>query len=130
MNNFNFDESTLNKVKKMLDNGDLSDVMSKISPEMINNVSSMINNSDSPNPDNSSTSQTTSNLGNIDMNTILKMKSIIEKMNNKNDARSNLLCSLKPYLRDEKKNKIDQYTNLINMAKIAELMKQDNKENS
>ena len=69
------------------------------------------------------------NFNNIDMNTILKMKSVMEKMNNKNDPRSNLLYSLKPYLREGRKEKLDQYANLLNVAKIAELLKNDNKEN-
>ena len=64
-------------------------------------------------------------------NTILKMKSIMEKMNSSNDPRSNLLYSLKPYLREERKGKVDQYANLLNFAKIAELLKNDNnKENN
>ena len=62
------------------------------------------------------------------MNTILKMKSIIDKMNNSNDPRSNLLASLKPYLRDNKKQKLDEYANLLNFAKIAEILNNDNKE--
>ncbi len=65
----------------------------------------------------------------IDMNTILKMKSIMEKLNNSNDPRSNLLYSLKPYLRENKKEKLDQYANMLNIAKIADLLKNDNKEN-
>ena len=62
------------------------------------------------------------------MNTIMKIKSVMEQMNNNNDPRSNLLQSLKPYLRDSKKEKLDQYANLINIAKVAELFKNDNKE--
>ena len=63
------------------------------------------------------------------MATVMKMKSVMEKMNNKNDPRSNLLYSLKPYLREQKQEKLDQYANLMNVAKIAELLKNDNKEN-
>ena len=63
---------------------------------------------------------------NLDMNTIMKMKSIMANMNNKNDPRANLLYSLKPYLRDSKKEKLDQYVNLLNVSKIAELMNQNN----
>ena len=47
---------------------------------------------------------------------------------NNDDDMSKLLMSLKPYLRNEKKEKLDQYANLINFAKIAEIMKNDNKE--
>ena len=57
----------------------------------------------------------------IDFETILKMKNIIEKMNNKNDPRSNLLQSLKPYLNDSRKSKVDQYINLMNMSKVLDV---------
>ena len=63
---------------------------------------------------------------NIDVNTIMKMKSIMENMNNKNDASHNLLYSLKPYLRESKQEKIDQYANLLNISKIAEAFNNSN----
>ena len=74
-------------------------------------------------------SNSNSNNFNLDIGTIMKMKSIMENMNNKNDPRANLLYSLKPYLRDSKKNKLDQYVNLLNISKIADVMnkKDDNK---
>lgn len=154
MSDFNFDENTINKVKNMMDNGELSDVMSKISPEMIQNFSSMLNSNNVTgsngntnnsgysenierngnfNPSNNSSQHHNSNnqtgfdFSNIDMNTIMKMKSVMEKMNNKNDPRANLLNSLKPYLREEKRGKLDQYANLMNVAKIAEILKNDEK---
>lgn len=80
---------------------------------------------DKPLEDNNSTSNNNNNF-NLDMNTIMKMKSIMENMNNKNDPRANLLYSLKPYLRDSKKDKLDQYVNLLNVSKIAELMNKNN----
>ena len=143
LSDFNFDENIINKLKDMMNKGDLNDVISQIPPEMIQNFSSMMNN-DTPssvNPNqqtnqnsNQSSNQKSSNntfdFSNIDMNTILKMKSVMEKMNNKNDPRSNLLYSLKPYLREGRKEKLDQYANLLNVAKIAELLKNDNKENT
>lgn len=135
MNNMNFDEDTVNKLKDMLNKGDLNDVISKIPPEMFENVSSFMNNNQSNTTNNTNNSKNSNmnssnfDFSNIDMNTILKMKSIMEKMNSSNDPRSNLLYSLKPYLRDTKKQKVDQYANLLNVAKIAEILKQDNKEN-
>lgn len=57
------------------------------------------------------------NFNNIDINTIMKMKSVMEKMNSSNDPRNNLLYSLKPYLRESKQDKLDQYANLMNIAK-------------
>ena len=135
MNNMNFDENTVNKLKDMLNKGDLNDVISKIPPEMFENVSSFMNNNQSNTTNNTNNSKNSNmnssnfDFSNIDMNTILKMKSIMEKMNSSNDPRSNLLYSLKPYLRDTKKQKVDQYANLLNVAKIAEILKEDNKEN-
>ena len=140
----NFDENTINKLKDMMNKGELNDVISQIPPEMIQNFSSMMkqsnNNSNNNNSNDNSTSKKDSNninstgnfdFNNIDMNTILKMKSIMEKMNSSNDPRSNLLYSLKPYLREERKGKVDQYANLLNFAKIAELLKnENNKENN
>ena len=140
-NNINFDENTVNKLKAMMNNGELNDVISQIPPEMIQNFSAVMNNNSNTNSNSSdgnnsnpafssqnSSKDTNFDFNNIDMNTILKMKSVMEKMNSKNDPRSNLLNSLKPYLRESRKEKIDQYANLLNFAKIAELLKNDNKE--
>lgn len=138
MNNMNFDENTINKLKDMMNKGDLNDVISQIPPEMIQNFSSMMSQNQANNTNTNNNTNNTNNTNNnnsnfdfsqIDMNTILKMKSVMEKLNTSNDPRSNLLYSLKPYLREEKKGKIDQYANLLNVAKIADLFKDNNKEN-
>ena len=48
-NNFNIDNNTMNQIKNLVDNGNISDALSKISPEMIQNFSKMMNqNSDNP----------------------------------------------------------------------------------
>lgn len=148
MDNFNIDKQTMDKVNSMLNNGNLNDILSQIPPDTLKNFSTMMNgnkvtndnaNIDSVNTqdtDNttksgSDTKNTTFDFSKIDMNTMMKMKSIMEKMNHSSDPRSNLLQSLKPYLRDEKKSKLDQYANLLNMANLIELFNQNNgKENS
>lgn len=146
-NNFNLDENTMNKLNSVIKGGNVSDLISQIPPDVLANFSSMMNNNNnnsnnssnktennkdlnnSNNSDNNTGNNNNSfNFNNIDMNTMLKMKSIIDKMNNSNDPRSNLLASLKPYLRDNKKQKLDEYANLINFAKIAEILNNDNKE--
>lgn len=137
LNNMNFDENTINKLKDMMNQGELNDVISQIPPEMIQNFSAMMSPNKQNNSENNSshtTNNSSSNNNNfdfsqIDMNTILKMKSVMEKLNHSNDPRSNLLNSLKPYLREEKKGKLDQYANLLNVAKIADIFKDNNKEN-
>lgn len=65
---------------------------------------------------------TSSNFNNIDMETILRLKSVMDGMNSKDDPRANLLLSLKPYLKDSRKNKIDQYMQFLNMSKVFEMM--------
>ncbi len=141
MNNMNIDENTMKNIKNMVDNGNLSDAISNISPEMIQNFSKILSNQ---NNDNNSSSTNTNNqnqdknnqgsnfdINGLDMNTIMKMSSVIQKMNNtKDDPRANLLNSLKPYLRNSKKEKLDNYMNLLNVTKIAEIMKENNKENN
>lgn len=138
----NIDENTMKNIKNMVDNGNLSDAISQISPEMMQNFSKMLSNPNTKNEQENSnttnnqaqTENSTSNnfdLNNIDMDTIMKFSSAFGKIkNSKNDPRSNLLNSLKPYLRDEKKEKIDQYMNLLNVSKIAEIMKDNNKGNN
>ena len=60
---------------------------------------------------------------NIDLNTMLKMKSIIDAMNKQqNDPRANLLRSLKPYLKPSRKEKVDQYIKLFSMGKVFEVL--------
>lgn len=119
---------------------DLSNMLNQVSPEMLANISSAFganasnntntndNTSNNFSSNQNSNSNTNSNF-NIDMNTMLKMKKVVESMNQKNDPRANLLYSLKPYLRDAKKDKLDQYVNLLNMTKVAEIIKNDKKEN-
>lgn len=73
----------------------------------------------------------TGSMPNFDINMLLKMKSIMDKMNsNKNDPRSNLLHSLKPYLRESRKSKVEQYVQLFNMTKIIDVFNQNGGENS
>ena len=129
-----------------MNNEDMSDVFEKlnsiagnnnISPDMVNNLFNMLNNSSNSETHNNTCSCTSQNSNNasatsasqdnsfnnsgIDFETIMKMKSIIDKMNVKDDPRSNLLQSLKPYLKDSRKSKIDQYIQLMNMSKVLDV---------
>lgn len=57
----------------------------------------------------------------IDLETILKIKNIIQKIN-QNDCspRNAVLQSLKPYLEIEKKEKLDKYIKIANLLTILE----------
>ncbi|MDO5555703.1 MAG: hypothetical protein Q4G09_03345 [Clostridia bacterium] len=116
-----------------MNNEDMSDVFEKInniagqnniSPDMVNNLFNMFNNSDANNStNNNNQTQNSDNASSsgIDFETIMKMKTIIDKMNVKDDPRSNLLQSLKPYLKDSRQSKVDQYIQLMNMSKVIEV---------
>ena len=124
-------------------NDDMSDLMAKLNSmlgsdsanglkDMINNFSNN-NSSDNSSSDNSystasssvNTEDDNSNF-NIDFDTIMKMKSVMDAMNSKkNDPRAKLLMSLKPYLKDSRKQKLDQYVQLLNMRSVFELFKEN-----
>lgn len=61
----------------------------------------------------------------IDMNTLLKMQQIMQVMNSEqSNPRSNLLRSLKPYLRPSRQQQVDQYIQLLNIEGVFKMMNQ------
>ena len=117
-----------------------------ISPDMINNLVSMLksnnysdsgtsNTSDVSKDQNSgssnesrgiftnlgSNSDSSSSTSNLDFETIMKIKSIMETLNKKDDPKSKLLYSLKPYLRKSKQAKLDQYVNILKITQVTGL---------
>ena len=121
-----------------MNNEDMSDVFEKlnniagqnnVSPDMVNNLFNMLNNSNVSNNANSPSDSSNSNdsqssennTSGIDIETIMRMKTIIDKMNVKDDPRANLLQSLKPYLKESRKSKVDQYIQLMNMSKVIDV---------
>lgn len=133
----------INNFKNMLHNNQSSDDKKSqetegnnlnITPEMIGNLANMLKNntaqndsatSDSfnQNTESSSNDNDSNSMNNIDFETILKLKSIMETLNKKDDPRSKLLYSLKPYLRESKQKKLDQYVNLFKITQISNLFK-------
>ena len=49
----------------------------------------------------------------------------METLNKKDDPRSNLLYSLKPYLRENRQKKLDQYVNLLKITQVTNLFKNE-----
>lgn len=137
MNNEDMSE-LFNKFSTMINEGNIPDDMKNILSSLSSNGSSnsskgfensnsnvSSNDTNSPNinskDDNSSNSSNSDN-SSIDFETILKMKNIMEKMKqNNNDPRANLLLSLKPYLKESRKEKVDQYIKLFNMSKVIDV---------
>lgn len=93
-------------------------------PDNIKDIISNINSNNSSASDNiEKNDSSSSSFDNIDFETILKMKSIMDSLNSVDDPRANLLLSLKPYLKDSRKSKLDQYIQFLNMGKVFENFK-------
>ena len=57
----------------------------------------------------------------LDIDTILKIKDIMSKINqNQNCPRNKLLYSLEPYLKNDKKEKLEQYIKIANLLSVME----------
>lgn len=116
MNNDDMSE-LFSKFSNMINEGNIPDEMKNILSSLSNN-----NNQSEENRESNDNSQTSNDAPSIDIETLMKMKKVMDKMKgNKNDPRANLLLSLKPYLKDSRKEKVDQYIKLFNMSKVMEL---------
>ena len=106
--NSNIDMNKVNDILKSLKSSDKSSSSDDLSKNFSNSSEDSSNN-------------------NIDITTILKIKEMMDKINSQhNDKRSNLLLALKPYLRESRQTKLDQYMKLLNMAPLLEMFKNDN----
>ncbi len=115
-----------------------------ISPDIIDNLVNMLKNSNNSNNSDenmsfqndskvkedlsgkmeSNTSDNSVNFNNIDFETIMKIKSVIESLNTSNNQDSQLLYSLKPYLRKSRQRKLDQYINILKISQVSKLFNQ------
>lgn len=109
----------IKNLRQMLNEGNIPDNVKDIINNFSNNSSNNQKQDDTYNT-NSNTNSSNSFSG-IDFETIMKMQSIMEKMNSKDDPRANLLLSLKPYLKESRKNKVEQYIKLFNMSKVMDV---------
>lgn len=136
----------VNKFSSMLKNNEIPNELKGLMENLASNnnsnkdtVSSETENSNSINSllknlniNHSEDSQNNSNSSNessfdFDINTFIKMKSIIDAMNSqKDDPRANLLKSLKPYLKKSRKDKVDQYIKIFSMEKVFENLNNSN----
>ena len=116
-NSNNFNNSGYSQNTKKVNNS-----YNKSSNSYNNNYSN--SNYNAQNNNNKSNEQNSNNsIPNIDMDTLMKLQNIMSKMKNSdNDDMSRLLLSLKPYLRDGRKDKIDDYIKLIKMGKMTQIL--------
>jgi len=92
-------------------------------PDNVKDIINNLNTNSSEKEPSNSTEKNNSSFEGIDIATLLKIKSIMDGINNKDDPRTNLLLSLKPYLKENKKSKIDQYIQFLSMSKVFEALK-------
>ena len=59
---------------------------------------------------------------NIDIETLFKLKDLLQKMNDNSNPRNRLLCSLKPFLKDSRKTKLDEYIKIANLLVIMNIL--------
>lgn len=113
--------------EKNIDINNLSDSVKNVS----SNESINSNNTDNYNSitkelgNNNKNSTNTENFNDfsLDIETILKIKDIISKINkNQNSQRNKLLSSLKPYLENDKQNKLDNYIKIANLLSVIDEM--------
>ena len=58
------------------------------------------------------------------LNQIMQIKNIMDSMAvNKNDPRTNLLLSLKPYMREGRKHSIDSAVRLLGLTNVTKMLK-------
>lgn len=62
---------------------------------------------------------------NFDLDTILKFKNVFSKVNNNNNPRNALLKSLKPFLRENRKQKLDTYIQIANILGVLAILNED-----
>lgn len=106
------------------DNDDMSSNSNETSFENLQEILSNMNfnnNNSNENQNNNYDSNNNNNNFNLDFETIMKMKRAMDIFNSsKNSPEANLLLSLKPYLNNNRKQKLDQYMQFLNISKVLE----------
>lgn len=114
----------INNISDIMNGQQIPDNIKSMLENMMNNAN---RNSESSSESSSGSSSAQSsnnsfNPGNIDINTIFKIQNIMNSINNdkENEYRTNLLLSLKPYLKNTRQEKVDQFIKFMKMEKVIE----------
>lgn len=104
------------------DNDDMSSTPNETSFENLQEIISNMNfNNNNSNENQNNNYDSNNNNFNLDFETIMKMKRAMDIFNSsKNSPEANLLLSLKPYLNNNRKQKLDQYMQFLNISKVLE----------
>ena len=115
MNNFNNNNDDINN------NQDISSNLDETSFENIQSLLMNFNSNSNNSENNNEQNNNSDNNFNLDFETIMKLKKAMDIFNsNKNSPEANLLLSLKPYLNNNRKQKLDQYMQFLNISKVIQ----------
>lgn len=116
--------SMMNNSNSSNNNPDMSSNSNEVGLENLQYILSNMNLNSNGNEDNNqenNTNNANNNNFNIDFETIMRMKTVMDKFNStKNSPEANLLLSLKPYLNNNRRQKLDQYMQFLNITKVLE----------
>ena len=129
-NDVNFSPEMIDNLVNMLKNSGFTDNMSNSnsSNQGFNNQNhneNIHNQKKSENVSNSRNDNSSNPFENIDIATIMKIKSVMDSFNDKNDPDTKLLYSLKPYLRKSKQEKLDQYMSILKVSQLSKMFKNE-----
>lgn len=116
----------IQKLSGMLNNSNTNfsnadDISSNLNETSFENLQSILSNMNFNSENTEDVNQDNPNNLNFDFETIIKMKNIMDKVNSsKNSTEANLLLALKPYLNNNRKQKLDQYMQLLNISKVID----------
>ncbi len=107
----------MNQISNMLNSNEIPDDIKN----MMSNLSKSQKDSSTSNTASPNEISNSSQAPDLDIETIMKIKKIMDSMKEtKNDPRANLLRSLKPYLKDSRKEKVEQYIQFLGIEKAFE----------
>ena len=111
--------NNLNNSDTEIINNDISSDSNETSFENLQAILANMNSNSNDNKNNNY--QDNNNNFNLDFETIMKMKKAMDIFNSsKNTPETNLLLSIKPYLNNNRKQKLDQYMQFLNLSKVIE----------
>lgn len=113
----------MKNLNSMLNGKEVPNNIKEMFSSIMNNSNSSCNSPEEASRINSKESSPNIDFSGIDIGTIMKMQELVKAMNSEqSNSRSNLLRSLKPYLKPSRQEKVEQYIQLLNMEKVIELM--------
>lgn len=120
------DMPDLSALFSMLSNNNNSDIKNTSPEDMLFSLMNSSSNDTTNNFNASSNNTSINSSGDFnmpDVETMMKLMKVMKNMNESSPSK-NLLKSLKPFLNDSRKQKVDQYINLLGITRVFEIFKE------